>query len=162
MKPTNVFYQAEGRREIHHLEAQPEHTVAVLKELIRERHGLKIETFVFLEDCDDPLDEMLVIATLVEVRDIKLHVHACRHVEVQVAFAGKAAKHRFAPSVTVARVKKWAVEQFGMTPDDASEHMLQISGTHDRPAPGTHLGALTTCPACHIAFDLVPDQRVNG
>jgi hypothetical protein len=162
MTPTNVFYQAEGLREIQHLEAQADHTVAVLKEVILGRHGLKIETFIFLEDADDPLDETVLIATLIKTRDVKLHVHGCRHIEVQVAFAGKTVKHRFAPSATIARVKKWATEHFGMTPDDASEHMLQIVGTHDRPAAGTHLGTLAVCPVCHISFDLVPDQRVNG
>ena len=40
--------------------------------------------------------------------------------------------------------------------------MLQIAGTHDRPAPGTHLGTLAACPECCFAFDLVPDERVNG
>ena len=49
-----------------------------------------------------------------------------------------------------------------MSPEEASEHSLQIAGTYDRPAPRTHLGALTTCPHCRIAFDLVADQRVNG
>jgi hypothetical protein len=49
-----------------------------------------------------------------------------------------------------------------MTPEEASEHVLQILGTQDRPSPGTHLGALTKCPHCRLAFDLVPDQRVNG
>jgi hypothetical protein len=162
MKPTNVFYQAEGLREIQHVEVQTEHSVAVLKKLILGLHGLKAETFIFLEDGENPLDETAIIATLVKTHDVKLHVHGCRKIEVQVAFAGKTAKHSFAPGVTIARVKKWATEHFGMTPDDASEHMLQIAGTHDRPAAGTHLGALTTCHSCHISFDLVPDQRVNG
>jgi hypothetical protein len=49
-----------------------------------------------------------------------------------------------------------------MTPEEAGEHVLQIAGTHDRPAPSTHLGALAACPHCQVIFDLVPDQRVNG
>ena len=44
----------------------------------------------------------------------------------------------------------------------AGEHVLQIAGTHDRPSPSTHVGVLVHCPDCQIAFDLVPDQRVNG
>ena len=27
---------------------------------------------------------------------------------------------------------------------------------------GTHLGAIAACPDCRIAFDLVPNERVNG
>ena len=42
------------------------------------------------------------------------------------------------------------------------EHVLQIAGTKDRPDPGTHLGTITSCPACKIGFDLVPNERVNG
>ena len=49
-----------------------------------------------------------------------------------------------------------------MTPEEAGEHVLQVAGTQERPAPGTHLGALTTHPTCKVAFDLVPDERVNG
>ena len=49
-----------------------------------------------------------------------------------------------------------------MSAEDAGEHLLQIVGTQDRPAHGVHLGALVVSPDCKIAFDLVPDQRVNG
>ena len=66
-------------------------------------------------------------------------------------------------ATTVARVKHWAAQRkFNMSPEEASEHVLQIKGSHDRPAPGTHLGTLAACPQCAVAFDLVPDQRVNG
>ena len=144
----NVFYQTEGLREINFLEISHEQSVAVVKELIIGRHGLETETLIFIEDGDGP--------------EVKLHVHRCRHIKVSVAFAGKTIEHEFTPGNTVARVKRWATEKFGMTPDDASEHLLQIAGTHDRPSAGAHLGSLTTRPSCHIAFDLLPDQRVNG
>ena len=52
--------------------------------------------------------------------------------------------------------------RYWMSEEDAGEHMLQIAGTQDRPAPGTHVGRLTSCPDCRVRFDLVPDQRVNG
>ena len=28
--------------------------------------------------------------------------------------------------------------------------------------PGTHIGSLTDSKVCGLAFDLVPDERVNG
>jgi len=60
-------------------------------------------------------------------------------------------------------VKQWAaVTKFKMTEAEASEYVLQIVGTHDRPAPGTRLGTLAKFPYCQVAFSLVPDQRVNG
>ena len=49
-----------------------------------------------------------------------------------------------------------------MSEDEAGEHVLQIAGTHDRPAPGTHIGSLTNDKADSLSFDLVPDERVNG
>ncbi len=158
----NVFYQTEGLREINFLETGHEQSVAVVKELIIGRHGLETETLIFIEDGDGPLDETVLIEVLTKTPEVKLHVHRCRHIKVNVAFAGKTIEHGFTPGSTVARVKRWATEQFGMTPDDASEHLLQIAGTHDRPSAGAHLGSLTTRPSCHIAFDLLPDQRVNG
>ena len=60
-------------------------------------------------------------------------------------------------------MKRWAAEKkFDMSDDEVGEHVLQIAGTHDRPAPGTHIGALTDGKVCSLAFDLVPDERVNG
>jgi hypothetical protein len=63
----------------------------------------------------------------------------------------------------VGRVKQWAaVHKFHMSEAEAGEHVLQIAGTHDRPAPSTHIGTLTAYPECRLHFSLVPDQRVNG
>jgi hypothetical protein len=82
---------------------------------------------------------------------------------VAVTFNGETVERRFPPSATVARVKRWAAEKkFGMSEEEAGEHVLQIAGTHDRPAPGTHIGALTDDKVCGVAFDLVPDERING
>jgi hypothetical protein len=82
---------------------------------------------------------------------------------VTVTFNGETAELRFPPSATVARVKSWAAERkFGMSDEEAGEHVLQIAGSHDRPAPGTHVGALTDGKVCGLAFDLVADERVNG
>ena len=33
-----------------------------------------------------------------------------------------------------------------MTDEEAGEHVLQIAGTQDRPAPGTHIGTLADVP----------------
>ena len=80
-----------------------------------------------------------------------------------MTFNGETVHDRFAPGTTIARVKRWAAEkEFGMSREEASEHVLQLSGSQERPAPGTHLGALVTCKVCKLSFDLVPDERVNG
>jgi hypothetical protein len=163
MNAIDVFYQGEGIREIEHIEVDAEQTFAVLKAVLAEKHGLVGDLLIFLEDGEDPIEEVAVIRECGCGGGIKAHLHRCRHVEVSVAFNGEPVHHRFSPGTTVARVKRWAAERkFGMSPEEASEHVLQLAGSHDRPAPGTHLGALVACPRCSIAFRLVPNERVNG
>lgn len=163
MEFVDIFYQIEGRREIQHLEAPAEHNFGAVKALLIEKHSLPAEMFLFLEDADEPVDELIVVHERMGSHGVKAHLHRCRHVKVSVIFNGETVEHRFGPSATVAWIKRWAAEdKFGMTPEEAGEHVLQIAGTHDRPAPSTHIGALTACPHCQVIFDLVPDQRVNG
>jgi hypothetical protein len=163
MSSIDVFYQGEGIREIEHFEASPEHSFAAVKIAIIEKHGLDKETRIYLEDREEPVDESHLLGQHAGQAGIKAHLHRCRHVEVSVSFNGETVDHRFGPGTTVARVKTWAAEhRFGMTPQEAGEHVLQIAGTKDRPDPGTHVGTLASCPACKVAFDLVPNERVNG
>jgi hypothetical protein len=163
MTSIDVFYQGEGIREIAHFEADHEHTFAVIKLAIIEKHGLHKETLIYLEDRDEPVDETCLVRDHAGHAGIKAHLHRCRHIAVGVTFNGETVHHKFGPGTTVARVKTWAAEhKFGMSPQEAGEHVLQIAGTKDRPDPGTHLGAIAACPDCRIAFDLVPNERVNG
>ncbi|HEY1929862.1 MAG TPA: hypothetical protein VGG92_20520 [Caulobacteraceae bacterium] len=160
MSVVDIFYQGEHGREIEVAEAALAETLAALKGRLGERHGYTAEVLVFVEDEDEPLSDEITIEVIVE-RGGKLHFHHCREVEVTVGFAGKRHSRTFAPSATVARVKTWAAEAFNMTAHDAGEHVLQIAGTHDRPSPAAHIGALAG-KVCKIAFDLVADERING
>ncbi|HWE99768.1 MAG TPA: hypothetical protein VG248_08235 [Caulobacteraceae bacterium] len=160
MTDIDIFYQGEHSREIDVIEAGLAETLGDLKRRLAVRHAILAEALIFVEDGEDPLDETVVIETIVVGESAKLHLHRCRRVKVTVAFAGARKEHEFAPSATVARVKTWAADAFGLSPDDAGEHVLQSAGTHDRPSPATHVGALAR--DCKVAFDLVPDERVNG
>ena len=163
MATIDLFYQCEGIREVDHIEVESEQTFAEIKALLIAKHGLGAEVLIFLENGEDPVAEHEPAHKHGDSGRIKVHVHRCRHVTVTVTFNGETVEHRFSPGATVAHVKHWAAERkFGMTHEEATEHVLQIAGTHDRPPPGTHLGTLATCPHCHVAFDLVPDQRING
>jgi len=163
MKSIDLFYQAEGLREIEHIEIEPDTTFADLREKLREKHGIAADALLFVEDDDDPADDVVQLKDRAGPKGLKVHIHRCRHIEVTVTFNCETVEHRFAPSATVARVKRWAAERkFGMTGEEASEHVLQIAGTHERPTPGTHIGALTNGLICGLAFDLVADERVNG
>jgi len=163
MNMIDVFYQIEGERDIQHVEVGPEDTFGALRALLVKRHGLVEEVLIFLEDSGEPISEVILIREHVGRAGVKVHVHRCRHVEVAVTFNNETVHDRFSPATTVGQVKHWAaVGKFKMTEAEASEHVLQIVGTYDRPVPGTHLGALAKCPNCKVAFSLVPDQRVNG
>jgi hypothetical protein len=163
MKPIDVFYQGSHGGKVDHIQVDASETVGAVKLRIIEKHGGETDVLIFLEDHDEPLDEVCIIESIARGNAAKVHVHRCRHVAASVAFGGKTVKREFGPGTTVAHVKRWAAEtEFGMTKEDAGEHLLQLAGTHERPAPGTHIGSLAKCPDCRVAFDLVPDQRVNG
>ena len=163
MGSIDIFYQGEGLREIEHIEFDENQTFGNLKTILVKKHGLENAVFVFLENADEPIGENSILREHAGAAGIKAHLHRCHKIDVSVTFNAKTVQHRFAPGATVSRVKRWAAEdKFGMTAEEASEHVLQIAGTQNRPAPGTHLGALTSTPNCKLAFDFVPDQRVNG
>ena len=163
MKTIDVFYQGERLGEVKHLEIETDATFAVLKARLAEQHGFGLDILVFLEDEDDPIADLAEIAEHVTPQGLKVHLHRRRRVKVAVTFNGRTVERHFSPSATVARVKRWAaVKEFGMSADEAGEHVLQIAGTHHRPNPGTHVGALNDDRARVVAFDLVPDERVQG
>jgi hypothetical protein len=122
------------------------------------------ELLVFLEDEDEPLSHDGALPHHHhDGGPLRLHVHRCRRIAVSVSFNGQTTTHEFGPGKTVAAVKKWAaIKAFGMDPGDAAEHVLQLTGTADRPDADTHIGALASCPDCRLAFDLVPLKRVEG
>lgn len=163
MTAIDLFYQGEGLGEIQHLEVEPDATFAFLKLRLTETHGIPHGVLLFIEDEEDPVEDAVLVRDRASHKGLKVHVHRCRHVEVTVTFNAETVEHRFSPSATVAKVKRWAAEhKFGMTDEEAGEHVLQVGGSHDRPAPGTHIGALTDGKVCGLAFDLVADQRING
>jgi len=162
MNPISIFYQGEGIREIEHVEAGAEDTFGAVKARLCQKHGLAPEAALFLEDAEEPLDEAARVRDRACHTGVKIHLHRCRLIQVTVTFNGESVNQTFTPGTTVARVKFWAATKFGMSPEEAGEHVLQIAGTHDRPRPGTHIGALVSCQTCSIAFALVPDERING
>jgi hypothetical protein len=157
-----VFYQAENLDRIEHATFPPEATLGEVLAAIHTRHNTDAAAVLFLEDAEEPADLDTLLRDLTGPKGLKVHVHRCRRIEVSVTFNGTK-EHRLAPSATVARVKRWAVEKaFPMSPEDAGEHVLQLTSTTERPSLGTHLGTLAKHPHCHVRFDLVPNERVNG
>ena len=163
MNSIDLFCQGKGLREIVHIELDLDETFADLKTRLVEEHRIPDDVLLFIEDEDEPIDVGILVKDRATATGLKVHIHHSHSVKVTVMFNGKTVECHFAPSATVARVKCWAAErEFGMSRDEAGEHVLQIAGTHVRPAPGTHIGALTDDEADSLSFDLVPDERVNG
>ena len=163
MKTIDIFYQAEGLREIAHLEADAGEDFAAIKEAIGKKHRLGADILIFLEDDEEPVDIKEAVRKPESRSGLKVHVHRCRQVKVNVIFNGESVEHHFAPSATISKVKEWAAQlKFGMSEGEVGEHVLQIMGAHERPAPNIHIGSLVSHPYCRIDFDLVPDERVNG
>jgi len=162
MKSIDIFYQREGVRDVGHLESEPEANLAEIKARLIGLGAATAETLLFAEDNDDPLDEAMTVDKAAGKGGLKLHLHRCHRVEVAVTFMTKTENRSFGPGVTVAAVKRWATDKFNMSKEDASEHVLQLKSTFDRPPPGTHIGALAHGPKCRVDFDLVPNERVQG
>jgi len=155
----NVFLQCQNQSNVIHLALAEDVTVASLKATLIERRLADAETELYLEDADEPLETTTRLDSFGR-SNIKVHASGCKRVEVTVTFGGRSIEHKFAPSTTVAKVQRWASERFELTPEDASDHILQLSGTHDRPSPTVHIGSLAR--DCRVAFDLLPNERIQG
>jgi hypothetical protein len=88
MQAIDIFYQGLGLREIEHIEVEPGHTVAVVKDMLIKKHGFEPDTLIYLEDVETPLEEQRVIVELCGGASANIHLHRCRHVEVAVTFGG--------------------------------------------------------------------------
>ena len=165
MKSTEILLQGEGIPDIQFVKLGRDKCASDLLAVAAEHRKADFEGefHVFAEDADEPLALDSPLPASEHGEPLRLHVNRCRSVEVAVTFNGETKEHRFGPGKTVGSVKKWAaIKTFGMTPEDAAEHVLQLAGTTDRPEPDAHIGSLVTNPHCGLQFDLVPLKRVEG
>ena len=164
MSKIQLFLQVEGSRGIHLVELDDD---AQAKDLIALaiRAGLAAANaegaLVFGPDGDSPLDPALPLNKQGVRNKHRMHVHRCRQVNVTLHFNDVTETVHFPPSATVDRVKKRFVQMIRMSPVDATEHVLQLCGSSDRPEPDTQIGTLV-CGCCNVCFDLVPIKRVEG
>jgi hypothetical protein len=166
MKKIEVFIQMEGVKDIQLVEVSANGTVhdLLLAAMEHGKHLSKVDPLpmVFIEDMEEVLDYDNLLENVGIHHRKHIHIHRCHRIEVSVNFNGRKVSKAFPPSATIGRVKKWAARELGMSEKDASEHVLQISGTITLPDEDIHVGTLVTHPACHISFDLVPKIRVEG
>ena len=168
MAGMELFLQGEGERAIRVIEVPASGTVGDILTAAKDRGfvtlGAPAELLVFVEDADVELAVETTLAAAGIGEHHAVHIHRCRRVQVTVHFGSQSKQHEFAPGATIRRVKVWAVgpHGFNLPPVDATEHVLQITGTQDRPDEDVHVGTLVHAPHCAIAFDLVPKVRVEG
>lgn len=164
MSKIQLFLQVEGSRGVHLVELEDN---AQAKDLIAQaiRSGLAAANvegaLVFGPDSDSPLDPALPLSKQGVRNKQRMHVHRCRQVNVTLHFNDVTEVVHVPPSATVDRVKKRFVQMIGMSSVDATEHVLQLCGSTERPEPDMQVGTLV-CGCCDVCFDLVPIKRVEG
>ena len=162
-----LFIQGEGIPKITLVKVHPNDTVADIIKAARE-HGLSApegsEICVFVENTNTPLALDAKVDEVGIVSRSRVHIHRCQRVEVWINFNEHQKKGFFPPSATVAWVKEWAVgkDAFDMSPVDATEHLLQICDSSERPDEDVHIGTLVKFSDGTLCLDLVPKQRVEG
>jgi hypothetical protein len=133
--------------------------VADLLRFLELERGVDVaELLIFNEDCDEPLDRH---HPLHGHDNPVFHAHRHRKVQVSVHYGPNTFERHFAPSATIAKVTRWAVEQAGLGREEAEEHVLQIHGTSIQPPPGDHLGKFAAQHRA-VIFDLVRKKLVQG
>ena len=160
-----LFLQGEGIRDIVLIQVSKGGRVGDVLAAARAA-GLSVAEGVALslEDEESAMDlEALIGSTSIRHRS-RVHVHRCRKVAVTVSFNGVQKAETFPSAATMKRVKQWAVGKkgFEMSDVDAAEHVLQLSGSSERPDEDIHIGTLVQAPHCSVSFDLVPKVRVEG
>ena len=161
MSELKLFLQFEGHRPIELIQLPESATAGDVLRAAAGHGAIVEEAFVFLVDIEEPLDpDESLHARGVKDRH-RVHVHRCRKVKVALTFVDTTAHHEFVPSATVETVKRWFVHHLKMSSVDAAEHVLQVSGTTERPDPDVQIGSLVH-GACALAFTLVPTKRIEG
>src|SRR5437763_1876769 len=155
MNKIQLFLQYEGNRRIELIEVDADSPVSEIF-IAASRVGFpdecRAEALVFGEEGETPLDAAMTL-TAAGVRDKhRIHVHRCHKIDVTFHFNEVTEKHHFPPSATVERVKRHFVHKIHMSPVDATEHVLQLCGSTDRPEPDQHIGALVS-GSCSLCFD---------
>jgi hypothetical protein len=164
MSKIELYYQREGERGEHAIRVAPSATIGQLLAELGIAEGADQNTFVSLEDADEPLPVDSVLAAAGVDNGQRIHVHQCHKIATTIHFNSVEKTREFGPNTTIAHVTKWATgpQGFKMEPTDAAEHELRVTGTDTVPRLGEHLGSLADTQHCAAGFDLVPKHRVEG
>jgi len=163
---TRVYIQSEHLPDIKLIEINEEATIEELTNFAISVLPAEIDSnqlTLSVEGDDDSLcDKASHVKHLKHEHGIRIHLHRCKHINVQVSFNGNTVQRESNPAMTVGKIRQWAGHALGMQSADVAEHVLQISGSNEQPDIDVHIGALTQFPGCSVMFDLVPAHRING
>jgi len=160
----DMFVQGDTVVGVKHCRLPCPHTLPELRDALATLDAQLItdDRMIFIEDTDEPLGDSDVLDFDVD-RPLILHVHRHHRIEVVVNFKEREESRRFSPATTVGRVQRWATRKaFELDPEEASEYVLQLADSTERPSPETHLGSLVRGDDCSLTFDLVLSERING
>ncbi len=158
-----IFIQLHGEATIIEAEISAAPTVGELHELLVVRDiRISAETLIFIDEAEHPIHGAPHEPLHGVTHGGRVHLAKCREIAVTVHFLASTAARAFAPGARVRSVKEWAVQEFKLSPKDAAEHVLQLTGTAERPASDTPLHQLVHGHSCAVAFDFVPDKRIEG
>jgi hypothetical protein len=90
------------------------------------------------------------------------HAGRCVQVQVTVRYAGRPETRHFPPAARIGRVRRWAIDKFGISDADANELVLQFAGSNVQPTRDQHVGSFVDPGTCNATFDLVRTYTVNG
>jgi hypothetical protein len=166
MEKVKVFLQWEGHKDVVIVEVPENGSVkdlisAAIENGMPEGDGKQLPV-VYLENSEESLNPEVSMEEAGIGPRQHVHMHRNQKIQVTATFNGLQKSREFAPSTTVGKVKKWAAKEFGMSKEDAVEHVLKISGSTDKPDEYMHIGALVLFPENQLFFDLVPKIRVEG
>lgn len=158
-----VLVEGEGLTEVE-IVRLPEGSIArEIVAAVATKGGFPVEeAFLFVEDCEEPLDLALIVEN--RMTDKVHHVHRTRKIDVGVFYQGRQIYRQFAPSVRVQRVLDWAVgsKGFNIDPVIAPEMELALHGETTPLPKNAHIGRYVRHPHCELALDLIRGIVPNG
>jgi hypothetical protein len=158
-----IFIQVHGRPGVLEAELSEAATLGELhKALAAAGIAIDAETFIFMDEADEPLHGEHHHHVPGLKHGTRVHVSRCKRIKTTVHFLDKSVEKEFAPGARVRAVKAWVVHTFKMNPKDAAEHVLQLCKSTKRPAADAPLHELVEGHDCALCFDFVPEKRVEG
>jgi hypothetical protein len=158
-----IMVEGEGFAEVELIRLPEGSAAREIVVAVAAKHGFRPdEAFLFVEDCEAPLDLALIIESKM-ARKVH-HVHRARQIDVTVFYQRRHIEKRFSPAARVQRVLDWAVSPSGFNIDRtiAPEMELALQGSTTALPKDAHIGRYLRHPQHCLSFDLIRGVVPNG